>query len=803
MKKIKYILLAIIIILILLSVAGYFFMQNTKPVYNDEITLKGLNKQVKVYYDDFGIPHIYAQNEEDAYFALGYVYANDRLFQTELFKRLAAGRLAEILGPELVKTDKYFRTLGLKSAAIRSAEKYMSGNENQYQKSFHAYIKGFNSFVKNGNLPIEYKLLGISREELKPEDSYSIINFIAFGFAMPVMQEAVSAFIYKKYGKEYLDDIYFGEKKGRYLFYDNADTSLLKAELSMNTDVMNAMENLNLHPWDGSNSWVIGAKKSKSGKVILANDTHFAYSEPGAWYEAEISYPGYNFYGLYLPGVPFPVIGHNQNYGWGLTIFPIDNANFYNETLDSTKTKVLYKNKWVDLNIQKEIIKVKGKKDIGFEIKKTPHGPLMNIADDHIRNNFKNDISLWWLLEQKPTTSMYALYNMSRVKNINEFEQQLAKIDIIGLNVMYGDSKDNIAFWATGNMPYYNKNINPFVLLDGASGTMEIDSIYPFSENPHVINPDVNFVATANNDPILSGYNKYFPGHYLPTNRINVINKALTEKEKWDIEDVKALQLNQTSMRDDKLATMICKIISGAEYLKADEYIKKCYNILNDWDGTYPKDGKAPIIFSKLQYYINKNMMKDELGDKLFKFFSKSYMLKASIERFYTDNNSPWWDDITTKDKKETQKFILTKSFKETVDKLREEWGENIDNWKWKDAHILTFHHPFSKKKPMDKIFDVGPFKMPSCPGCPNKMSFPITNDKIHLIDGGPAMRNIIDFSDPENALGIIPTGQSGNVMSMHYDDQAKLFTTGKYRKMILSDPEIIKSNDILVLTPK
>ena len=802
MKIIKRILLAILILLIVIFVAGYIYLQNTKPAYNGELTLKGLQKEVKVYYDKYGIPHIYAQNEEDAYFALGYVYAQDRLFQAELYKRLASGRLAELLGPELVKVDKYFRTLGLREAAENSAKKYMSSNSLQFQKSFNSYLKGFNSFVKNGNLPIECKVLGIPREEFKPEDSYSIVNFVAFGFAMPVMQEAVSAFIYKKYGKEYLDDIYFGEKKGQYLPYENADTNLIKAELSMNVDILNTMDKLNLKVWDGSNSWVIGSKKSKSGKVILANDTHFAYSEPGAWYEAEISYPGYDFYGLYLPGVPFPIIGHNQNYGWGLTIFPIDNANYYQETLDSTGTKVLYKNKWTDIKIKKETIKVKNSDDVVFEIKKTPHGSLMNSADEKIKNNFKKDISLWWILQQKPTSAISALYNMSRVKNIDEFQAQLKDIDILGLNVMYGDSKDNFAFWAAGLMPYYNENINPFTLLDGASGTMEIDSFYPFSENPHLINPEKGYVATANNDPLLSGYHKYFPGHYLPNNRINVINKAFAEKEKWGIEDVKVLQLNQTSLRDDKLSEMICDKISDADYLKTDEYIRKCYNVLKNWDGVYTADSKAAIIFSKLQYYINKNMMKDELGEKLFKFFSKSYMLKGSIERFYTDANSPWWDNLTTKDKKETQKYILTKSFKETTDKLKEEWGENIDKWRWEDAHILTFHHPFSKKKPLNRFFDVGPFKMPSCPGCPNKMSFPITNDKIHQIDGGPAMRNIIDFSDSGNALGIIPTGQSGNVMSDHYDDQAKMFTTGKYRRMILNDPDVVKSKNVLTLKP-
>jgi len=802
MTLIKRILLSILVLVIVLGISLFFYLKSTAPNYNTELKLEGVNKTVNIYYDDYGIPHIYAQNEEDAYFALGYVYANDRLFQTELLKRLSSGRLAEILGKDLVKVDKYMRIHGLREAADKSAKKYMSGNDKKYQRSFNAYLNGYNKFLNTGNLPIEYKILGIPKEELKASDTYSILNFIALGFTMPVHQESFSAFIAKKLGNQYIEDFYFGEKQDTLRIKQEIDTNLIKTQLSFNSTFLKTLDDYNIGLWEGSNAWVVGEKKSKSGKVIFGNDTHFAYAQPSVWYEAEITYPGYNFYGFYLPGMPFPIIGHDKEFSWGLTIFPFDNANYYSEKVDHKNDKVMFKNQWVDLDIHKETIKVKGADDVEMVIEKTPHGPLLNGYDEKITNNFKEDVSLWWTLQKMETKILESTYNMSRVKSIDEFETQIANIDILGLNVMYGDKKGNIAFWSCGKLPVYNSNINPFTLLNGANGENEIDSFHDFSYNPHLINPEQGFVATANNDPILSGA-KSVPGHYLPTNRIKIINKTISEKEKWDIEDSKRLQLNVKSITDEHLKNMICKEMKNDNQIKSNQLYVNCYDILDKWDSQYSEDATAPVIFSKLRYYINKNTLFDELDKELFEKLSQTYLLKQSIERIYTNESSPWWDDLNTKDIKETRKQIFINSFTEAIDKLSEEWGSDPSQWRWEKAHSLTFHHPFSKKKPMNKIFDVGPFEMPSGNGCLNKMDYHITDSKVNQVTAGPALRINIDFADVENAVNVIPTGQSGNVMSEHYDDQAIMFTQGKYRKMIIDDPKIKNAKNKIIMHPK
>jgi penicillin G amidase len=800
MRIFKNIFTILILILLLGTLIIHIFLDGTKPKYNGVLTIDGIKNEINIYYDDYGVPHIYAANEEDAYYALGYVYAQDRLFQTQFFKLIASGRLSEYLGKDVLEVDKFMRVLGLKKAGYASAEKFMSNTEEQYQKSFYSYLKGFNSFVKTGNLPVEYKILGLPREELTSGDIYSIINFIAYGFSMPVMQESVSSYIHTILGDHYLKDWYFGEKIDESKTFTEGDTSMIRSDIGFKNQIINKIEELNIRPWDASNSWVISPSKSKSGKVIIANDTHFAYTEPGAWYEAEISYPGYNFYGLYLPGVPFPVIGHNEKFGWGLTIFPVDNANYYSEKIDQDASKVLYKNSWVNLQLRDEIIKIKGESDLKFTIKETPHGPLVNDVEKKFINS--GSVSLWWTLQKLQTTSIQALYKMSRASDINDFEKQLSLVDILGLYVNYGDADGNIAFWGCGKIPVYNKNINPFTLLDGKSGTMEIENYYPFDQNPKLLNPQKGFIATANNDPVLSGA-KYYPGMYLPTNRIKIINQELNAREKWDVEDVKKLQLNQKSMRDFRLKNILCDEIEAEVFANKNSYLQKYFKLLKSWDGEYSRDAKAPLIWAKLMYFINKNTLKDELPQEIFDYLKKSYLLFSSIERLYSNIESPWWDNIKTKDKKESRKEIFVRSFKETLDTLLSEWGNNPEKWRWEDAHQLTFPHVFGQKKPLNYFFNIGPFKMPSCQGCINKMEYAIDNEKIHRIYGGPAMRNIIDFNEPKKAWGVLPTGQSGNIMSQHYKDQSFLFINGIYRHMIMADREIVKSKNKLVLKPK
>ena len=246
-------------------------------------------------------------------------------------------------------------------------------------------------------------------------------------------------------------------------------------------------------------------------------------SQPSVWYEAHISYPGFDFYGNYLAGVPFGVIGHSRDLGWGLTIFPFDGIDLYREKSNPENENQVWANDhWEDLEIQDEVIKVKDAEDILFKRKVSRHGPVINAVASELDSNEMHPITFWWNYLQGPTKNLEAIYEMNHASNMEEAKAGAAKIDFIGLNVVYGDKEGNIAHWAAGRIPKRPEHVNSKFILDGASGKDEIVGFYDFSENPIRENPEKGFLASANNDPGYIGTN-YYSGYYCPPNRYNRI----------------------------------------------------------------------------------------------------------------------------------------------------------------------------------------------------------------------------------------------------------------------------------------
>lgn len=270
MKLMKRVLIGLVILVIVLVAGVYFYLKTTAPDYAGNQTVAGLRSEVEVLYDDYGVPHIYAQNEEDAYFALGYVHAQDRLFQMEMLRRAAAGRLSEILGPELLKVDKLFRTLSLNQFAKQHAQKFLSSDTAAFQRAALAYQKGVNQYIKMGKTPIEFTLIGIPKTEFTPEDIYLAVGFMSFGFAEGLRIDPVLEKIRTELGDEYLKD---------FAVQNPADAVLIKnfsgpahARDSLITFLNESLEKIPIAMWQGSNGWAVSAEKSKSGSP---NSSHF------------------------------------------------------------------------------------------------------------------------------------------------------------------------------------------------------------------------------------------------------------------------------------------------------------------------------------------------------------------------------------------------------------------------------------------------------------------------------------------------------------------------------------------------
>ena len=446
MKIVKRILIALLGLLLLLILVGYVYVRSTAPSYQGVNTVPGLTDEVQVHFDAYGIPHIYATNMEDAYAALGYVHAQDRLFQMEMLSRAAGGRLSEVLGKDLLPVDKLFRTLGLNVFAKENAQRFMSADTAEFQRAAKAYQQGVNAFVRDGKTPLEFSIIGIPKTEFTPEDIYLALGFMSLGFAEGMKVDPVLEKIRTELGEAYLNDLAVHSPPNAVRIKSYKGPAKRMAADPLITGLHKALGQLPIPLWVGSNGWVIAGNRTKSGLPILANDTHIGFSQPAVWYEAHMEYPGVRLYGHYLAGVPFAFLGNNDFCGWGLTMFENDDTDFFKETLNpNDSNQVRFGDQWEPLQRREEVISVKDGKDVVFSVQSSRHGPLINgIMEKTVSS--ATPVSLWWSVNHQPNEALEAAYRLNRAKSFDEAQGAMSLFSAPGLNVMYGDVDGNIAW---------------------------------------------------------------------------------------------------------------------------------------------------------------------------------------------------------------------------------------------------------------------------------------------------------------------------------------------------------------------
>lgn len=781
MKNLFKIIFSIILVLLIGLVGFWFFLKSTGPTYKGTVDLEGLENPVNIYYDDYGIPHIYAENANDAYHALGYAHAQERLFQMEMIRRLISGRLSEIIGPKALSSDKTFLNLRLREAARRAADKWFANDQDPMVQEAKSYLAGINDFVDHGKLPIEFRLMKIPRQHFDPVDMYCTIEYMALGFTWGLMEEPVLTKMKRDLGDDYIKNWILG--------VDQMSRDSVK--LSQNTELgffspRKALEEMSLPLWEGSNAWVLSPERSNSGKVLFANDTHIKFSQPSVWYEAHLEYPGFSCYGNYLAGVPFAVVGHTREHAWGLTIFPADNMDLYEEKVNPNNPLQVWENDhWVDMKTISEKIPVLGGEDVAYDIHLTRHGPVIREAKEYVPTTFDQPISVRWVALEGATTFLQAARALGKAKNMAACRAAGQLVDILGLNIMYGDSKGNIAKWSCGQLPIRPKHVNSKIILDGASGKDEWLGYYDFSHNPKIENPAIGYVTSSNETPPpVDG--QIIPGYYPEEGRRDLIDRRLAAKKVWSLEDFKSIHLDHHSDAHLQMANIIIQEVPQ----KGDNVIVK---ILKEWDGQYGIEDVGPTVYSKLVYEVLKLAMTDELGKRSFDELKITYLYKNNQQRIIPDDQSPWWDNVQTKDVKETREYIFAQAIDQTEKDLVAQLGRDPKNWKWGRVHTLTHHHPIGMNPTMDKLFhfNVGPFPAPSTNGVINKLAFNMNSEGVYEVISGPALRVLIDFADVEHSQSINPTGQSGSVFSPYYRDQAKMYVDGHYRQQKMNREEI------------
>ena len=790
----KRIFLVILLLLAGIIIYGYWYVNNTKPSYEGELSLAGLNKPVTVKYDSYGIPHIYAENESDAYFALGYLQAQERLFQMEMLRRVATGSLSEILGDEFVSVDKLFRTLGFAKKSAEFTENFEGQDFGSKQPAI-SYFKGINAFIDEGPTPLEFTIIGIPKRKFSITDAYNAAGYMSFGFADGLRIDPLTSKIAVTLGMDYLEAI------GLHTIYDSTYIqSYFEAEPTELDDLSIIIEKIPTPLIDGSNSWIIGPEKSATGNAIFENDTHIVFSQPSVWFEAHLEYPGTSLYGNYLAGFPFAILGHNRFAAWGMTMFENDDVDLFQEKVNPDNENQVWRiDQWQDLEVRKETINVKDGDPIEIVIKESFHGPIIN--DVMLENGIsENPVAVYWEYLHADKDLFEPVYALGQTSSMVDARNAASQIEAPGLNVMYADIAGNIAWWASARLPIRPDHVNSKLILDGSSGKDDYLGYYDFSHNPQSENPPSHYVYSANNQPdTVKGV--LFPGYYRPIDRASQIENAVATKNDWTAEQVQTMTANVTS----PIAPMVAKELGLVLEKSTVSEVTELADILANWNGDHQQSAIEPTVYYNVLSWVLYYAMADELGYKDYVDLANSEVMKRSYLKLLKDENSIWWDDIATPEK-ETKQEIIHKAAGSALTTLKTSTGSSKSSeWNWYKVHTVTHAHPLGEVDALKKYFNVGPLTTNGGNEVINNMMFKLDTTGYFPVFAGPAVRTVIDMGNIDGAMSINPTGQSGNFLSEHYDDQAQMFIDVKFRAQLMNDAEIEenKSSELILLPKK
>lgn len=805
------------------------YAKEYKPKLSGTVSVPHLKSEIVIRRDDNGVPHIFAQSEEDAWFALGYVMAQDRLFHMDFYRRLSQGRISELIGPLAVKYDKILRTFRLKKYAGEVLEKYADVYA-PIRKPLDAFLQGINTFIEMEPLPPEFRILGYKPEPFTEVDCLTTAMIMPITFADGLRHDLMNLVLKMKYPDEDFSILSCGyhrerpvtimetiEEAEEYLKSQGRDLSNWGLPTACLTPTsarqmvacledfastwQDIVEFMGIHL--GSNSWVLGGTRTQSGKPIFANDPHIGFLQPSVWYQAHLIYEDYDLYGFYFPLIPIPLLGQNSNFAWGLTMFANDDHDLYQEIFKpDDPTKVKYRGDWVPVIEEEETVHVRFRKPVTFKRRLTPHGVVITDIYRTLVNYIGPELSLYWVWQHVPYTDFMAFYKMSHAKDMNSFQEGVSLITSPGLNVSYTDKFGNFAWWVGAKIPIRPDHVNPKYVLDGASGKDEVLGFVPFELNPHLINPPCGYIVTANNLSTVKpvGDVKELQGYWEPSDRAYRMEELLEQRSDWTIEELRMVQLDHYSVPGPEIVKTMIELLTPKK-TEMSPLEQSALDRLGSWDYQFSVDSIGASIFAVSCDAIFRNLLMDELGPKMLRAYATVADRWSFLKYVIHDDVCFLWDNRSTPNV-ETRADIVFCAFKEAVQVLSKKVGKDIAKWNWGNLHVLEFHHPLGYIPFLRKLFNVGPFPCPGSYHVVNNMPYVAGSYKYDVV-AGPSTRRLIDFAQPNRVMEILPTGNSGIPSSKWYRDQAEKFVRGNYREARMTMEQIEKNTvEKMILKP-
>ena len=751
------------------------------PQIDGDLTLPGLKGRVEVIRDRWGIPHIFADNSHDLFFVQGFVHAQDRLWQMELNRRTAQGRLSEIFGELALDTDRATRTLGFNRLGSGDWEKATD----ETRETIHAYCAGVNAFMSlaDGKLPVEFTLLGLKPGPWQPEDSFAFMRMVIWQLSHAWYSEITRARIAQAVGAERAAELE--------ILYPERNPLALPEGIEFNRlDLDGRLQKADgpfLQRGKGSNAWAVCGQKSATGHAFLCNDMHLPLSLPSIWYEAHLVGGDYQVTGVTMPGVPSVLVGHNARIAWGMTLAFTDCEDLFVEKFDPrSPQRYLYQGEWLEAEVVEETIAVKGRQQPHQEqVRITRHGPVISEVVGYTEQQVA--ISSMAL---RPCQAFSGWLLLNRAGSWDQFVEAMRLIEAPQLNVTYGDVDNNIGYWVAGKVPVRARG-DGSVPAPGWTGEHEWVGEVPFEEMPHALNPERGYLINCNHRIVPAHYPHFLGNAWMNGYRARRVEQCLVNKDRLCVEDFRAIQMDFACLPGQEFVALL----EGLNTLDPD--IQLALAQLRGWDGRLTSDSTGGAVYEVVRYALVRNLFEPGLGrDLSLQFMGKGFhviLLKA--HEFYghdtvvmlrlLKNPDSWW--VRQAGGREA---VLQRSLKQAVEWLRAQMGPEVEDWQWGRLHQLTFSHPLAVQKPLDGVFNRGPFPIGGDADTPFQTGMDPAEPYAIKVSA-PSFRQIVDLGDLSRSIAMFPPGQSGQVGSPHYDDLIEPWLNGEYHPMLWTREQV------------
>ena len=750
-RKIKRATGGLFFLFIVITIAAGVWLWSSLPVVDGVVKVAGLAGPVEIVRDARGIPHIRAGSADDAYFGLGFVHAQDRLWQMESMRRLGSGRLAEVAGATALPSDRFMRLLGFH----RLVEEQFRRLQEPVRRALKSYAAGVNAWLEthSGALPPEFLLLGYGPEPWRPADSLFWGKLMALNISGNWRREFLRARLARRLPVGRIDELFPPYPHEGPVTAPGLDKLTRGLDLDR---LVAAMPGVQGAPRGASNSWTVAGKLTTSGQPILANDPHLPLSVPVPWYLTRIEAPGFKLAGATAPGVPFTILGHNRRIAWGLSSSESDIQDLFVERLDpGDSSHYLVPGGSRPFGLRREVIAVAGGDNVVLSVRETRHGPVIS---DILGNAGGGKVLAPTFLRAGDLTPQ-ALFRLNRAAGWDGFIEALADFHVPHLNVVYADVEGNIGFLAPGWIPVRSSASNP---RPGWTGESDWTGFLPFRQLPRLFNPPQGRIIAANNKIVSEGYPHFITDDWAPPYRARRIEDLLDAGGKHSAAASARLQLDSVSLMARQLKPLMIA------FQPVTERQRRVRALIDAWNGEMSRLRPEPLIFTAWLREFNRLVYTDELAEMSAAFWSLRPLFIASV----LSQRRQWCDDVRTPEAEDCES-LLAKALDQALHDLTERFGPDFAGWRWGDVHQARFRHRLFDGLPL--LGSLTELKIATDGGgyTVNRGSSRVSDrdypyEHIH----GAGLRAVYDLGDLENSRFIIATGQSGNPLSPHYGDQ-------------------------------